>query len=202
MWLDIEQNTPEWQAFRLGKVTASGAALFMANYGKAFGEPAKRYAEALALQQVTGLMPASYSNEQMQRGHEQEPIARALYEAETFQTVKNGGFFDYGTHGCSPDGLIEGGAIEIKSVLAGAHFATLKRQSYDPAYKWQIASQLDCEGIKFVDFVSYCADFPAEKQLLIFRVTGADFEIELQQLRERRADFLKLVGENVELLKA
>ena len=193
MWIDIEQNTDAWHDLRLGKVTASGAASFMANFGKAFGEPAKKYALSLALQRVTRVKPESYANEHMERGHAQEPIARMLYESETFQTVTNGGFFDYDEYGCSPDGLIKNGAIEIKSVIASTHYATLQRGNFDPSYRWQIASQLDCDGVDFVDFVSYCSEFPSSKQLLVYKVTRDDFKEELVRLRERRAEFLELV---------
>jgi len=194
MWVDIEQNTDEWHDLRLGKATASGAASFMANFGKAFGDPANKYALELALQRVTRIKPESYTNDHMARGHAQEPIARALYESEAFESVTNGGFFDYGDYGCSPDGLIKGGAIEIKSVIAPTHYATLKRGNFDPSYRWQIASQLDCDGIEFVDFVSYCSEFPRAKQLLIYRVTRDDFKDELSKLRERRSEFLGLVS--------
>ena len=49
IWHDVEQNGEEWDALRLGKATASNFGLIMANDGKAFGEPAKRYALQLAL---------------------------------------------------------------------------------------------------------------------------------------------------------
>ena len=42
LWHDVEQNTDEWQALRLGKATASSFVCFMANDGKAFGYPAKK----------------------------------------------------------------------------------------------------------------------------------------------------------------
>ena len=53
-WHDVQQNTDAWQALRCGKATASSFALFMANDGKAFGDPAKRLALQIALEQITG----------------------------------------------------------------------------------------------------------------------------------------------------
>mgnify|MGYP002040268088 FL=1 len=77
---DVQQNTDEWQALRLGKATASNFACIMANDGKAFGDPAKRYALQLALELATGKKAEySFSNEHMERGHEHEPVARMLY---------------------------------------------------------------------------------------------------------------------------
>ena len=51
---DVEQNSEEWEALRLGEATASSYSKFMAHFGKGFGEPASRYALQLALERVTG----------------------------------------------------------------------------------------------------------------------------------------------------
>lgn len=200
---DVQQNTDEWQALRCGRATASNFGTFMANDGKPFGDPAKRYALQIALEISTGKKSEfSFSNEHTERGHEQEPIARMLYEETTFCDVSNGGFFDCGDYGDSPDGLINGdGVIEIKSVIAPTHYATLLRGSFDPAYRWQLVGHLDCTGRDWVDFVSYCADFPTDKQLIVHRVTVDDMKDELERLRARRALFLELVGETLKTLK-
>jgi hypothetical protein len=194
-WVDVPQNTDEWLALRLGKVTASNAATFMANDGRAFGDPAKRYALQLALEQLTGKKAEhSFSNEHMERGHEQEPIARMLYEREHYCTVTNGGFYDCGAYGDSPDGLIgETGVYEGKAVIAPVHFATLQRGNFDPAYRWQLVSHLDCSGRDWCDFASYCSDFPQDQQLAVYRLHRDECQEELKRLRERRAEFIKLV---------
>lgn len=193
---DVQQNSEAWDALRLGKVTASQASTFMANYGKPFGEPAKRYALQVALERITGKKAEhSFTNDHMERGHEQEPIARMLYEDENFATVLNGGFFDCGDYGDSPDGRIgESGLIEVKSVIASTHYETLRRGSYDPAYKWQLVSHIDCTGRDWVDFVSYCADFPEGGQLIVYRMNRDAITEELKMLQERRAEFLELVN--------
>lgn len=195
LWHDVEQNSDAWHALRIGKATASKFGCFMANDGKAFGEPAQKYALQIALERMTGQKSEfSFSNDHMERGHEQEPVARMLYEDERFVDVTNGGFFDCGDYGDSPDGLIgEDGVIEIKSVIAPTHYATLRRGSFDPSYRWQLVGHLDCTGRDWVDFVSYCSDFPEGKQLIVNRLTRAECAVELARLHERRAEFLKLV---------
>jgi hypothetical protein len=192
---DVEQNTDEWQALRLGKATASQFGCFMANYGKDFGDPAKRYALQIALERLTGKKAEhGFSNEHMERGHEQEPVARMLYAEEHFCDVGNGGFFDCGQYGDSPDGLVgSDGCIEIKSVVAPTHYATIQRGSFDPAYKWQLVGHLDCTGRSWVDFVSYCSDFPEDSRLFVHRLHREECTDELAMLNERRADFLLLV---------
>lgn len=194
-WHDVEQNTEVWQELRTGKVTASNAGCFMANGDAAFGEPAKKYALQIALEIATGRKAEfSFSNDHTERGHEQEPVARMHYEDAEFVTVSNGGFFDCGDHGDSPDGLIStDGVLEIKCVTAAVHYATLKRGSFDPAYRWQLVSHLDCTGRDWVDFVSFCSEFPEASQLIVYRSTRDDFKEELVKLAERRAKFLELV---------
>jgi hypothetical protein len=201
---NVEQNSQEWFDLRLGKCTASNFGVIMANEGKSFGEPAKKYAIQLALEQITGKKSGvSFSNAHTERGHEQEPIARELYESTYFCDVSNGGFFDCGSYGDSPDGLIgDVGVIEIKSVISTTHFETLRRGDFDPSYKWQLIGHLDCTGREWVDFVSYCADFPEEKQLIVHRLHRDDYSDEIERLRERRNVFLELVKQTKEVIYA
>lgn len=199
---DVEQNSEAWEELRLGKVTASKFGIIMANDGKAFGEPAKRYALQLALERVTGKKADfSFTNEHMERGHEQEPIARMLYEERHFVDVCNGGFFDHGEWGDSPDGLASEGVIEIKSVIAPTHYNTLLRGKYDPAYHWQLIGHLDGTQRAWVDFISYCGDFPREKQLIIHRLNRERYELDLKRLQARREKFIALVHSTIETIE-
>ena len=194
-WHDVQQNGETWEALRVGKATASNFATFMANDGKDFGDQAKRYALKIALERITGIKSGNgFSNEHTERGHEQEPIARMLYEDQNFVSVTNGGFFDLGQYGDSPDGLVgSDGVIEIKSVIDSTHYATIQRGTFDPAYKWQLVGHIDCTGRDWVDFVSYCSDFPIASQLVVYRTYRDKFKDELARLNERREKFLELV---------
>lgn len=200
---DVQQNTDAWDELRLGKATASNFACFMANDGKAFGDPAIRYALKIALEIQTGRKAEySFKNDDMERGHEQEPLARMLYEEERYIDVANGGFFDCGDYGDSPDGLVlDEGVVEIKSVIAPTHYATLRRGSFDPSYRWQLVGHLDCTGRQWVDFVSFCSDFPEGKQLFVHRLTRDECTNEIERLRARRTQFLGLVQETLNQIK-
>jgi len=196
-YIDVIQGSHEWFELRLGKATASNFGTFMANYGKAFGDPAKKYAVQIALERATGNKAENeYSNSHMERGHLLEPVARALYEQTYFVDVSNGGFFDCGDHGDSPDGFVSNdGVIEIKSVTPVVHYNTLSRGKHDPAYTWQLVGHLDCTGRDWVDFVSFCPEFPEDKQLIVYRVDRDQMQQELKMLAERRAEFIELVDE-------
>lgn len=193
---DIDQNTEEWMQLRAGKLTGSSFGKIMSNFGKAFGEPAKKLAMNIATEQITGkAISSGYTNEHMERGHEQEPVARMLYEETTFSDVLNGGFYDCGHIGCSPDGRVDEGLIEIKSVIPNVHLDVIKKQSYSNAYKWQLIGNMYHTGAEFIDFVSYCADFPEGKRLYICKLTRDKFKAEFDMLVSRESKFLALVGQ-------
>ena len=204
MFHDIEQNTDEWLDLRMGKLTGSNISKVMANYGKAFGDPAKKLAITIAREQITGKrsLAESYSNAHMTRGHEQEPFARALYEEQYFVDVSNGGFFDGGNTGCSPDGLVyEPGLIEIKSVVDHVHYANIKRANIDPTYKWQIMFNLMETKREWIDSISYCADFPEQTRLYVHRVYKNDCLEEFGMMAHRITEFFKLVDEAKLIIK-
>ncbi|QHJ84926.1 MAG: hypothetical protein [Bacteriophage sp.] len=198
-WHDIEQNTQEWELLRLGKITASQFAAVMTESPGVFGETAQKYALSLALERITGKKSVNQVKTfHMKRGHEQESIARELYESQYFYEVDNGGFYDCGFYGDSPDGRItDSGLLEIKSVTATVQYNTLIRNNYDPVYHWQIVGHLHCSGREWCDYVSYCADFPAGKQLLVYRVNRNDVLKDMKILAERLVSFNAIVNEKV-----
>jgi hypothetical protein len=199
---DVAQNTDEWLELRAGRLTSSNLGKVMTNYGKAFGEPAKKLAVSIAIERITGRpISNNYTNEHMERGHEQEPIARMLYEYSTFSEVQEGGFFCNDDIGCSPDGLTFDGVVEIKSVIEGVHFNNVKRQNVDPAYKWQCIGNLKLTGKDWIDFISYCEGYPEGKQLFIHRLHPKDLQEEFKMIDSRIDEFLKLVDSSVKLIK-
>lgn len=199
LWHSIEQNTQDWLDLRTGLLTGSNLAVVMANYGKAFGDPAKRLAKNIAYERLTGQSMSehygdSFSNADMERGHLQEPIARRLYESETFSDVTNGGFYCNDWLGFSPDGLVDGdGQIEIKSVKPPTHDDNLVRGSYDPAYKWQLIGNLWASGRDWLDFISYCSAAPEAFQLVIYRLESNQLQDEFTQIESRTSEFIDLV---------
>ncbi len=201
-FIDVEQNSDAWYELRGGKLTSSKLGTIMANFGKAFGEPAKKYAVNIAIEQITGnAISSTYTNDHMQRGHDQEPFAREMYEEDYFCDVTNGGFFESKFIGCSPDGLVDDdGVIEIKSVIGSVHYANLKRQNVDPAYKWQCIGNLMFTGREWIDFISYCEEFPESKQLFVKRLHKSDLEDEFKMISDRIEEFKKLVESTKKLI--
>ncbi len=196
MFHDINQNIDEWLELRAGHLTGSAVSKVMANDGKAFGDPAKKLAVDIALEQITGKpISSGYSNDHMERGHEQEPIARQLYESARFCDVDNGGFYDNGFTGCSPDGIVGNGLIEIKSVIPSVHYKRIKNGGFDSAYRWQIMFNLKESGKDWIDFISYCANFTEDKQLYVHRILASEQQEDFDKMDKRIADFQSLVYE-------
>ena len=109
--ISVEQNTEEWFELRRGRITASNFGTIMANYGKAFGNPALQYAMRIAIESKTNRTIETFKNDWMERGIEMEQDARDLYSDLTFTDVLPGGFAESGRFGASSDGLTDKGLI-------------------------------------------------------------------------------------------
>jgi hypothetical protein len=197
MWHDIEQNSPEWFELRAGKVTGSSISKVMANYSKDFGEPAKKLAILIAVEQLRGKKSggSTFTNSNMERGHIEEPVARGLYEDKFFVNVTNGGFFDNGNTGSSPDGIVgKKGLIEVKSAFeVHIHYERLRKNTFDSGYKWQLIFNMKEAGADWIDFVSYCPDFTEHNNLFVVRLVKEDFVKEYGMIDKRLVGFSAMV---------
>lgn len=158
-YYDIEQNSEDWLALRLGKFTASTFSdLFMKKETAGY----KKAIRKVVYERLTGESPESFSNDYMERGHEIEPLAREAYEIKTFNTVTNGGFFEYNEWvGASPDGLIgEDGLLEIKSPAYNTIIDYLLDKRLPAQYVHQVQGQLLVTGRKWCHFVAYHPKLP------------------------------------------
>lgn len=156
---DIEQNSEDWLALRLGKFTASTFSdLFMKKETAGY----KKAIRKVVYERLTGESPESFSNDYMERGHEIEPLAREAYEIKTFNTVTNGGFFEYNEWvGASPDGLIgEDGLLEIKSPIYNTMIDYLIDNILPRQYLYQVQGQLFVTGRKWCHFIAYHPKLP------------------------------------------
>lgn len=170
----MEQGTPEWFAARLGKATASRVADVIAKTKSGYSTSRKNYAVELALERITGRRQESYTNAAMQWGTDNEPVARAAYEAANGVLVEEVGLIDHPTiamAAASPDGLVGSeGMIEIKCPSPATHLETLLSGKADSRYITQMMWQMACTGRQWVDFVSFDPRFPEARQLFVCRV--------------------------------
>ncbi len=170
----MQQQTPEWFAARLGKVTASRVADAIARTKSGYSASRENYATELALERIMGYSQPGYTSPAMQWGIATEPEARAAYEMARGDMVAGCGLIDHPTiemSGASPDGLIgSDGLLEIKCPESKQHLEYLRLSTAPAKYKPQIQWQLACTGRAWCDFVSYDPRFPEPLRLHIVRV--------------------------------
>ena len=188
-----EQGTESWFADRLGKVTASRLADVLVKTKTGYSASRNNYMTQLVLERITQTKAESYSNAAMQWGTEQEPFARAAYEAHTGQMVEEVGFIphpDIDAAGASPDGLVgDDGMVEIKCPSSSTALEVWLTHSegcnpVESKYYAQMQWQMRCADRSWCDYVVFDPRMPAKAQLFIYRV-------------ERDADWLKVAEAEV-----
>jgi hypothetical protein len=164
------QGSEEWLLARCGKATASEFSSILA---KGQGKMRAAYFRRVVAERLTGKPSETYRNGHMDRGQEQEPLARMAYELATDALVEEVGFIDHPSlmAGCSPDGLLDqDGGAEIKSVIPTVQVETILTGGYPSEHRSQIQGSLWITGRKWWDFCSFSPDMPANLRLYIFRV--------------------------------
>jgi putative phage-type endonuclease len=188
-----EQQTEQWFTDRLGKATASRLADVLAKTKTGYSASRANYMTQLVLERITKTRAESYSNAAMAWGTEQEPFARAAYEAHTGQMVEEVGFIqhpDIEDAGASPDGLVgDDGMVEIKcpSSSTALECWLIHAQGGNPVdakYYAQMQWQMRCANRSWCDYVVFDPRMPAKAQLFVFRV-------------QRNAEFLKIAEDEV-----
>lgn len=160
--LDCEQGTEEWLAARCGIPTATGISNIVTPTGKKSGSYLPYLAELIA-ESIEGLKE-NYKSEDMARGNELEPFARAAYEFETGNAVVQvGGVYLNADKDLmiSPDGLIPNlrKGLEIKCPQMKTHIKYLLQGGVPQEYLIQVQSALWVTGYETWDFVSYCPEY-------------------------------------------
>ena len=163
---EIEQGSDEWHDQRRGIITASmvGKLITPKTVKPASNPESRSLTMLLTSERITGWTEPMYVNSDMQRGIDDEPIARELY-AKHYAPVAQTGFMvedQWGFKiGFSPDGLVgDEGLIEVKSRRPKAQVQTILR-GYPPI---ENMAQLQCgllvSGREWVDYVSYASGMP------------------------------------------
>jgi putative phage-type endonuclease len=198
-----EQRTDEWFAARLGKVTASRVSDVVARTKSGYSTSRDNYMAQLIVERITGKQAESFTNAAMQWGTEQEPFARAAYEAHTGVMVDEVGFISHPSisdAGASPDGLVGAtGLVEIKCPNTATHIETLINGSVPSKYLAQMQWQMACTGREYCDFVSFDSRMPAGAQLWVKRVERDN--VLIGEMEAEVAKFLTELADKVEKLK-
>lgn len=178
------QNTPEWFADRVGRVTGSRAHCITAK-GKGGAESVQRrnYRAQLVSEILTGQSQEedAYQSRDMLNGQAREPYADMAYEAATGEMLEKVGFAylpDIAA-GCSVDAFVQGrrGLVEVKCPKIATHIEYLLAARVPPEYVPQITHNLWVTGCEFADFVSYSPALPDGLQLFHVRASREEFDL-------------------------
>jgi putative phage-type endonuclease len=198
-----EQRTDEWFQQRLGKVTASNLHKVLAKTKTGYGADRGHYMTQLVLERITGNRADGYTSAAIQWGIEQEQFARAAYEAYRGVLVEEVGFITHpniAMAGASPDGLVEGGMVEIKCPESKTFLEVmLSNNPVESKYFAQMQWQMRCADRPWCDYVVFDPRFPPKAQLFIVRVNRDDRWIEEAETEVKK--FLAEVEEKVQALK-
>lgn len=197
--LNLQQGTPEWLQARAGRATASK---FKDILAKGQGKSRASYLRQIVAERLTGQVAESYKNANMERGHEHEPDARALYEIREGVLVDQVGLIlhDDLMVATSPDHLVgSDGGGEIKSVLAATQIDTILGGEIPSEHKAQIQGNLWNAEREWWDFISYCPEMPENTRLFVLRCYRDEPYIKTLEAEIRR--FLDDVDETVEKLR-
>jgi putative phage-type endonuclease len=187
------QRTEAWFDWHLGRLTSSRIADAVARRKRNPTEPLQAYLDLrleLAVERITKKPAEHFVSIWMERGIELEPLARAAYELRTDQSV---GLVDFVLHeaneqwGASPDGVIgDEGILEIKIPKRETHaeyiYAGCVPAEYLPQCHWLMA----CTGLKWVDFTSWCPDFPDPLDLFICRLPRDEERIKSMEAEAKK----------------
>jgi putative phage-type endonuclease len=210
---DMEQRTDEWYAARLGKVTASSLYKVLAKTKTGYGADRANYMTQLVLERVSQFKADSYINAAMQWGIDQEPFARAAYEASRGVLVEEVAFLPHPTiemAGASPDGLVSTDGMveikcpEIKTTMESWLQSAVGEDYIESKYRAQMQWQMRCADRAWCDYVIFDSRMPPKAQLLVTRVQRDDEWLKkteqevikfLDETAAKTAAFRKAIGE-------
>ena len=179
---NMEQGSTAWWQVRIGVATASE---FDKILTPAKLEPSRSvdgYINKLLGEWLRNKPDEGFESEWMKRGKEVEQEARDYYAFHTGAEVQQVGFcyIEDGNYGCSPDGLVEDGGLEIKCPSPGIHVGYILDGRVPLDYRLQILGSLLVTGREYWDFISYHPDI----EPLIIRTWQKDVMDELNILNK------------------
>jgi len=162
MVTDWEQNSPEWDAARVGNPGASEFSRIITTTGQR-SKQREKFLWTMAGEIMTGRKASSYSNYAMQRGHENESAARNDYATIYGVDIVQVGMCyrdERKMYHCSPDGLVPDlnigfetkdaqPDIQVERILNGP-------QAFEKEHYTQVQGNLFVTGYDAWDLQSYC----------------------------------------------
>jgi hypothetical protein len=199
---DFPQKSVDWWNARRGIptssefhriITASTMKAAAAQESYLYDLIAERYAPIWPI-------PDDRMSKEMRYGVDTEPHARAWYEFDRNETVRQVGFClsDCGRYGASTDGLVgEDGVLELKCPKLSTHARYLIEGVLPSEYRAQVHGELLVTGRRWCDFVSYTDGLPP----FVVRVEPDEFTAALAVELDRFCNRLEAAVADIEQIK-
>lgn len=206
---EFQQGTPEWLAYRAGRITGTGIEAVMAGGS---GVTRRNYLFKLMEEQDTGQPKKDkFSSQSMANGNERQPEAQRTYEDALGVIVETVSFIDHPSipmFGISPDGIVSGDPYRIGLELKCPELATFfdrvhavnmvkgEKPVIDRGYNLQCHGLMECAGLEAVDFVNWFPGHPPliqrihRDQKLINEMLHA-VKLFQEEMAEKREEFKK-----------
>lgn len=192
------QGSGAWLNARVGHLTASRMADAMAvlKSGKPSEARNKLMIELLA-ERMTGDAAPHFVNDAMRWGIEQEPHAKAAYQAHSGELLDQCGFILHPTiehFGASPDALIGTDCVaEFKCPTSTTHVAWILAGVMPDQHKPQVLAQLACTRRTRAVFASFDPRMPAHRQLFV--IDWEPKREEIEAVEDAARQFLRELDE-------
>jgi len=199
---NMEQRTPEWDAIRAGKITASVASKLLTPGGKPSTQ-SKSFIGCLIAEELGLQEPEQHvQTEWMDRGVDNEDESRLWLQVELGMRIDQVGFIESDDQlaGFSPDGIIQTAPesvipCELKNPKPSTHITYLVDGGLPDNYKAQCHFALAITGAPYLWFMSYC---PSLRPLLV-KVEPDAFTVAMtnaiEQFKADLAAARKIIGE-------
>lgn len=160
---DVQQGSVDWFILRAGIATASDFdQLLTPKFEIRTGQMPRSYLAAkVAEWWQDGPLP-QFTSWDVEQGKILEDEAIPTYELEFGEKVERVGFItnDKKTAGCSPDGLLDGGGLEIKCLQPTHHVSCLLKGGLPDEFAAQVHGSMYITGLPWWKIYLYRRRFP------------------------------------------
>ena len=183
--LTCSQLSPEWWDAKVGSIGGT-------RYGQVVSTKKNRLIYNLINERLNGhCMQDDYTNDNIEFGNDNEPIARELYIEQSGIDFKQVGMIksDYSPfHHASPDGLSDSGIVlEIKSTPNGEIHVQRFFEGVESSYMPQILNYFAVsDEVKEVHWLSYCP-YREERPLIVYIFKAEHYQDKIKDARTKIA---------------
>ena len=207
----LEQGSDEWKIAKLGHISGSNIANVMTKgKGDAPSKTRQSFLDKIVSERLALLNPnfdlsileSGFTSASMEHGVKTESQARQAYEVYSNNFVDKTGFWKHPSIkwlGCSPDGLVEDGLVEIKCPNSTTHVRYLWADEIPKEYYLQMQCQMWVTEREWCDFVSFDPRLPEKNRLFVKRChrsndTIADMELAVKVFLAEVETMLKILS--------